>query len=473
MKTQSNWWRELSKACWAKVNSDTDDHPRIPTPDQVVTDLGAEYMAMARNDYKAHFERAAILVYPQLDGELGEQISNEEHPQQAGVEELPAASRIEEVVENADLDGVNAIWRAAREISSELLIHPIAPLISAWQSRTEPEPRKTGIYPSSFSVARTSVFPLWADIDVQAGETPTNNLIPTTAYLPGLQPPEPQLMAYPALRRYDPSSGQLKAYRRTRGNSPAPMHERLFLEMILSVKREDRAKSIHHEVTVRDLRNWLYPNGWAKGRNWPSIYESLRELPLAGFELGERIFFPIQGIVWLPRGVPKLNAKVVLAMSFPEQSANGPLMFRPATQALGLKSDSLWRTFVQLQAQWAVGAYPAHRKKGGQKIPAGYVRADSKARVRYRVFEVDELVRMWYGAELPAVMNPNTMRSWRQRARESFETLERLGLCQIEKDAVDRDGRKGWRIMPPAGWGANFDINMREALRQITAGRTN
>ena len=52
---------------------------------------------------------------------------------------------------------------------------------------------------------------------------------------------------------------------------------------------------------------------------------------------------PSQGIVWLPRGIPKLESKVVLSMSFPEQSANGPLMFRPATQALGLKSDSLWR----------------------------------------------------------------------------------------------------------------------------------
>ena len=473
MKTRSKWWHDLASACWAKVNTDSDDSPRIPTREQVLADLDAEYMAAARLDYRAHFERAAILVYPHLDTDLSGTVGDDETPLQAEIEGLPAASGVEEVADKVDLDCVNAIWLAARDVSSEPLIHPIAPLISAWQSRTVPEPRKTGIYPSSFSVARTSVFPLWADIDVQGGETPVSEIVPATAYLPGLQPPEPQLMAYPALRRYDPSSGQLKAYRRTRGNSPAPMHERLFLEMILSVKREDRAKSIHHEVTVRDLRNWLYPNGWAKGRNWPSIYDALRELPLAGFELGERIFFPIQGIVWLPKGVPTLNAKVVLAMSFPEQSANGPLMFRPATQALGLKSDSLWRTFVQLQAQWAVGAYPAHRKRGGQKIPAGYVRADSKARVRYRVFEVDELVRMWYGAELPVVMNPNTMRSWRQRARESFETLERLGLCQIEKDAVDRDGRKGWRIMPPAGWGANFDINMREALRQITAGRTN
>lgn len=471
MKTRSNWWSDLASACWAKVNSDSEVHPRIPTRQQVLSDLDAEYMAAARNDYRAHFERSAILVYPHLDGGPGELSSDEEGAPHSDIAGLPDAALVEEVADKTDLEGVNAIWLAAREISSEPLIHPIAPLISAWQSRTEPEPRKTGIYPSSFSVARTSVFPLWADIDVQAGETPTTELVPTTAYLPGLQPPEPQLMAYPALRRYDPSSGQLKAYRRTRGNSPAPMHERLFLEMILSVKREDRAKSIHHEVTVRDLRNWLYPNGWAKGRNWPSIYEALRELPLAGFELGERIFFPIQGIVWLPRGIPTLDAKVVLAMSFPEQSANGPLMFRPATQALGLKSDSLWRTFVQLQAQWAVGAYPAHRKRGGRKIPAGYVRADSKARVRYRVFEVDELVRMWYGAELPTVMNANTMRSWRQRARESFETLERLGLCQIEKDAGDRDGRKGWRIMPPAGWGANFDIDMRQALRKVGEAR--
>ena len=470
MKTRSNWWNGLARACWAKLHADSTDHPRIPTPEQVVSDLDAEYMVAARNDYRSHFERASILVYPQLNGAPGE-LPDDQRLTQYGIDGLPEAHRVEEVGETIDLDAVNAIWLAAREISSESLIHPIAPLISAWQSRTVPEPRKTGIYPSIFSVTRTSVFPLWADIDVQAGEIPSTELVPTTAYLPGLQPPEPQLLAYPALRSYNPSTGQLKAYRRTRGNSPAPMHERLFLEMILSVKREDRANSIHHEVTVRDLRDWLYPNGWAKGRNWPSIYEALRELPLAGFELGERIFFPIQGIVWLPKGIPKLESKVVLSMSFPEQSANGPLMFRPATQALGLKSDSLWRTFVQLQAQWAAGAYPAHKKRGGQKIPAGYVRADSKARVRYRVFEIDELVRMWYGTELPQVLNPNTMRSWRQRARESFETLENLGLCQIEKDAVDRDRRKGWRIMPPTGWGASFDIDMRDALKEIGAGR--
>ena len=460
MTDRTKWLEELATACWRKLHPESPESPRIPTADQLLTDIDAEYMAVARQEYRTHFNQATILAYPELTGVLDSEVS-------IGEAELPSTHDLDEIATNVDLEAIHTIWKTAREISDEEPPkHPVAPLIAAWQSRTEPESRNTGIYPGSFSIARTSALPLWADLDIQAGETPPSALAPTTAYLPGLQPAQPQLAAYPALREYDPNTGELKAYRRTRGNTPAPMQERLFLEMILSVKREDRARSIHHEITVRDLRDWMYPNGWARGRNWPMIYEALRELPLAGFEIGDGFFFPIQGLVWLPRGIPTLDSKVVIAMSFPDQSASGPLMFRPATQALGLKSDALWRTFVQLQAQWSAGAYPSH-KRGRQRIPSGYVRADSEARVRYRVFIPDELVRMWHGAELPQNLNPNTLRSMRQRARDAFDTLEELGLCQIEKDVTDREGRKGWRIMPPTGWGPNFDIDMREGLRRI------
>ena len=460
MTDRTKWLEELATACWRKLHPESPESPRIPTAEQLLTDIDAEYMAVARQEYRTHFNQATMLAYPELTGVLDSDVS-------IGEAELPSTHELDEIAANVDLEAIHTIWETAREVSDEEPPkHPVAPLIAAWQSRTEPESRNTGIYPGSFSIARTSALPLWADLDIQAGETPPSALAPTTAYLPGLQPAQPQLAAYPALREYDPNTGELKAYRRTRGNTPAPMQERLFLEMILSVKREDRARSIHHEITVRNLRDWMYPNGWARGRNWPMIYEALRELPLAGFEIGDGFFFPIQGLVWLPRGIPTLDSKVVIAMSFPDQSASGPLMFRPATQALGLKSDALWRTFVQLQAQWSAGAYPSH-KRGRQRIPSGYVRADSEARVRYRVFIPDELVRMWHGAELPQNLNPNTLRSMRQRARDAFDTLEELGLCQIEKDVTDREGRKGWRIMPPAGWGPNFDIDMREGLRRI------
>lgn len=463
MTDQSDWLVQLATACWTKIHPDSDKDPRIPTPEQIIGEIDAEYMSVARAEYRNHFERTTILAYPQLSGVLDDAV-----PEDDG---LPSVDDLEDIADRVDMHAIDQIWRTARSFSDESLTHPLAPLISAWQSHTGPEPRNTGIYPSSFSVIKTSIFPLWADVNVQAGETPPSSLVPATAYLPGLQPSEPKLMAYPALREYDPGTGELKTYRRTRGNMPAPMQERLFLEMILSVRREDRARSVHHEVTVRDLRDWIYPNGWAKNRNWPMMYQALRELPLAGFEIGDGFFFPIQGIVWLPRGVPTLDSKVVIAMSFPDQSSNGPLMYRPATQSLGLKSDALWRTFVQLQAQWSAGAYPAHRIRGGQRIPSGYVRADSDARTRYRVFTPDELVRMWHGAELPGNLNASTLRSMRQRARDAFETLEDLGLCQIERDAVDREGRNGWRVMPPAGWGPNFDLDMKEGLRQIRGRR--
>ena len=52
MKTRSNWWNDLARACWAKVNTDSDDRPRIPTREQVLADLDAEYMAAARLDYR-------------------------------------------------------------------------------------------------------------------------------------------------------------------------------------------------------------------------------------------------------------------------------------------------------------------------------------------------------------------------------------------------------------------------------------
>ena len=99
MKTQSNWWNGLARACWAKLHADSNDHPRIPTREQVMSDLDAEYMAAARNGYRSHFGRAAILVYPQLNGAPGE-LSDDLSPAQDGIDGLPEAHRVEEVGED-------------------------------------------------------------------------------------------------------------------------------------------------------------------------------------------------------------------------------------------------------------------------------------------------------------------------------------------------------------------------------------
>ena len=101
------------------------------------------------------------------------------------------------------------------------------------------------------------------------------------------------------LTLYDLAGGTEKARR------GAPVAQRLFFEVLMSVGRLDRApgQTARVEVTYRDLVQWLWPN--LRGRTWkrqvhlPALYRALLELD--GLRIkADRQLWRLVGVLGLP-----------------------------------------------------------------------------------------------------------------------------------------------------------------------------
>ena len=68
MTNRAKWLDELAGACWRKLHPDSTEDPRIPAVEQLLADIDAEYMAVARGEYRSYFHQSTILAYPQLSG---------------------------------------------------------------------------------------------------------------------------------------------------------------------------------------------------------------------------------------------------------------------------------------------------------------------------------------------------------------------------------------------------------------------
>ena len=83
----------------------------------------------------------------------------------------------------------------------------------------------------------------------------------------------------------------------------APLDLRIFVGAVLWTPHHARATRGRLAVTVRELRDFLYPNGWTRGRHWPAIQEALlraRDYLIPGVFPSER--GNVHGWATLPAG---------------------------------------------------------------------------------------------------------------------------------------------------------------------------
>ena len=98
--------------------------------------------------------------------------------------------------------------------------------------------------------------------------------------------PAPEGPRVPLLELADVRGGPIMS--RGRG---APLDLRLFVGACLWTPHHARATRGRLAVTVRELRDFLYPNGWTRARHWPAIQEALlraRDYMIPGVFQSER-----------------------------------------------------------------------------------------------------------------------------------------------------------------------------------------
>lgn len=168
-----------------------------------------------------------------------------------------------------------------------------------------------------------------------------------SGYLPGLAPPpEKSIVQSLPLLLFDAGGGESL----TQGNG-APVPLRLFVDIMLCLPPEIRRIVGHHQrmfVTLRQLRDAIWPNGWQRGRDYPKLVRAMNSLTISGV--------PWEGGYWRPitvRNMPvELDDLALFDVELPPGSGRGPLVNRPSAHQLGLIAAPAFRLYLNLTGYW-------------------------------------------------------------------------------------------------------------------------
>ena len=463
---------QAARATWAKAHDGAECPPnRVPTPEALAGWLAGgacpdEDRLQADADLTAVLGDGAAWASWKPTGEapamLAAMVSR---PAQDGGLHLAAF----------ELAAVHARWCDADPPRR----HPLAAIVSAWQ-RLAPvtvaaDRRPSGILPHALRTARRQhADRLPAGLDQQ---TPMG-AASEQEHLPGLEPAPSALVPVLPLALYDLAGGPMQ----TRGRG-APVAQRLFFEVLMSVGRLDRTpgQTARVETTYRELVTWLWPNlrrAWKRERHLPALYRALLELDGMRIEW-ERQLWRMVGVTALPTAATRPDDPAVFRVEHLPGSERGPMIDRDALRRFGLDSAPAWRSFLRLAYLWD----QAKATNGGTRIYATRpkverardgvlldrtgrpvtrkdgrpVRDWSDARAvrlygpegaalternpqanRVPVLGPDDLVRLAYDDDLDTDHRKRLM-----RARKALAVMEAAGAVVIEPDGA------GMRLLEP------------------------
>ena len=245
---------------------------------------------------------------------------------------------------------------------------PLAPLVAAWQRlapvQVDVDRRPRAILAEPLRAARrqhADQLPLGLDL-----ETPMGPSAGEQGYLPGLAPAPSALVPVLPLALYDLAGGAMQSPGRG-----APLAQRLFFEVLMSVGRLDRVpgQTARVESTYRELVAWLWPNlrrrTWDRSRHLPALYRALLELDGMRIEW-ERQLWRLVAVTALPTGATRPDDPAVFRVEHLPGSDHGPLIDRALLRRFGLVSAPAWRAFLRLAYLWD----HAKAKNGGRRIYA-------------------------------------------------------------------------------------------------------
>ncbi len=312
--------------------------------------------------------------------------------------------------------------------------HPFTPIVRAWINRprkVRAEARADPILPA-ISVrehpARTSgrlaFGGVWQESDgLPDGQLP---LIPA--------PTGPRV---PLLEVADWRGGPIMA--RGRG---APLDLRLLVGACIMTPHGARGAQYRLAVTVRELRDFLFPHGWRRGRDWPRIRKALRRAH--GFEIPGRFEWEGGRTVcgWIPFRLAggagegaALGDTVLIDVELPPGSASGPPIDRGELARLGVESAPRFRAYIAAQSvAWLPGKTRVPHPGGGPP------RLWTGDRSKYPVLTAANRDRLAYGAS-------DTARTYgRTKADKAWEALP--GVDILDRERLTPEGARGWLIVP-------------------------
>ena len=235
----------------------------------------------------------------------------------------------------------------------------LVPLLQGWMPELRrrpmvPERRITRILPEPVRDAVSTKTQLPVSTGVRfpkLGRHPDG-----AGYLPGLEPPAGVVV--PGL--------PLEVAEASTTGAGAPITPRLWFgcQMALSLDRRTGENEVL-AFTLRDVRDWLWPNGWNKKRDLPRLIEGLRNLSTMGIVWERREWLLVRPIA-IPTMDAKLDDSLLVDVTALPGSDRGPMIDTKALWGLGAKGAVPWRMWIRLAYLWD----SAKLRNGGHRIHA-------------------------------------------------------------------------------------------------------
>ena len=219
----------------------------------------------------------------------------------------------------------------------------------------------------------------------------------------------------------------------------APLDLRLFVAACVMTPLTVREAQEPLVTTVRELRDFCFPNGWRRGRDWPALRSALVRLRdyaipwVVGTTAGG--WWPVS-LRFAPGLDAQLDDQVILDVRIPPGSGDGPVIARPDLVQLGVTSGPGFRAYIAVHSvAWRPGVTRRPHPRNGKfhlwSADAGNYLVLTRADRRRLAFGVHD-------------------KRNRTRANQDAAWEKLPGVEILSRRAVSRDGEGGWLMVPSA-----------------------
>ena len=219
----------------------------------------------------------------------------------------------------------------------------------------------------------------------------------------------------------------------------APLDLRLFVAACVMTPLTVREAQEPLVTTVRELRDFCFPNGWRRGRDWPALRSALVRLRdyaipwVVGTTAGG--WWPV-ALRFAPGLDAQLDDQVILDVRIPPGSGDGPVIAKQDLVQLGVTSGPQFRAYVAVHS---VAWRPGRTRRPHPRNPHFHLWSADAA--NYLALTRADRRRLAFGAQ---------DKRNRTRADQDAAWDKLPGVEILSRRAISRDGERGWLILPEA-----------------------
>ena len=241
--------------------------------------------------------------------------------------------------------------------SDDWKYHPILPIVTGWVEGTvEIQPERGAGLPRFQRMSEADALAL------PGFDTPIPGPVRGQQVLPGFDIKPVAGCPSWLLSLYDQAGGETE-----RPGRGAPLDLRVFVGALLSVPENARdGRDVRIPITVGELAEWLYPNGWDRSnrrRGWESFRQSLKNLDRLRVPIevdGHMVGVQVVNAFVIPRSWDRGQASVVLRVAIPASAARGARVNWDRLRVYGAESAPLYRAYLSVCAVLDYSARNGH-----------------------------------------------------------------------------------------------------------------